>query len=313
MTYKITPFDDRYLEDAARLVAKRYQAFREQVACLPDQYADPHQLSPIIQKISKDNPGGAALQNGQLVGFLTAWRLSSFQGKPAVFSPELAHTALEPDCQRIYDEMYTHLAAEWTTSGYRTHLVSLLANDHAGLAAWHRLGFGMIAADAIRTLDPVPETSMQGSICRAGTADAETILNLDTALDLHLISSPSFLEHESHTLEEVRGWLENPKQAFWIAWDGDNPLAYICFGPASQDASQVIVDEKTTSILAAYTVESARQLGIATTLLNQGLVWAKEQGYLRCAVDFEPTNPLGRRFWLRYFQPVSYSVCRQLF
>ena len=36
------------------------------------------------------------------------------------------------------------------------------------------------------------------------------------------------------------------------------------------------------------------------------------QGYVRCAVDFEPENVLGARFWLRAFQPVCYSLFRQV-
>ncbi len=75
----------------------------------------------------------------------------------------------------------------------------------------------------------------------------------------------------------------------------------------------MIVDPGTTSISAAYVISSARSQGIAAALLDRALDWARSQGYTRCAVDFEPMNPLARRFWLRCFQPVSYTLCRRLF
>jgi hypothetical protein len=45
-------------------------------------------------------------------------------------------------------------------------------------------------------------------------------------------------------------------------------------------------------------------------LLSVALEWASQQGYARCAVDFEVTNPPARRFWLRWFEPVVISLLR---
>ncbi|OGO67782.1 MAG: hypothetical protein A2Z37_02275 [Chloroflexi bacterium RBG_19FT_COMBO_62_14] len=52
--------------------------------------------------------------------------------------------------------------------------------------------------------------------------------------------------------------------------------------------------------------------GVATCLLNRALGWAKDQGYDRCAVDFEPMNPQARRFWTRHFDCVAYTLVRRL-
>ena len=83
-------------------------------------------------------------------------------------------------------------------------------------------------------------------------------------------------------------------------------------GPANVDACTIIHDEKTTSIVGAFTTESVRGGGIATALLNRSLEWARSDGYERCAVDFEPMNPLATRFWLRHFQPVCYTLIRHV-
>ncbi len=76
--------------------------------------------------------------------------------------------------------------------------------------------------------------------------------------------------------------------------------------------SPLIYDEKTTSISGAFTREKARGGGIATALLNRSLEWAHAAGYERCAVDFEPMNPLATRFWLRHFEPVCYTLIRHV-
>lgn len=81
-------------------------------------------------------------------------------------------------------------------------------------------------------------------------------------------------------------------------------------GSASEDACTIIRDEATTSIVGAYTVETMRESGIATALLDRCLDFARSQGYSRCTVDFEPMNVPAARFWTRYFQPVCISLAR---
>ena len=62
------------------------------------------------------------------------------------------------------------------------------------------------------------------------------------------------------------------------------------------------------SIFSAFTREAARSSGVATALLEQALTWARERDSPRCTVDFEAMNYLARRFWLKWFRPVCYSL-----
>ena len=55
-----------------------------------------------------------------------------------------------------------------------------------------------------------------------------------------------------------------------------------------------------------------RSGGLATALLQHVVDWAAEQGAARISVDFETQNIDGARFWLRHFQPVAYSLLRQV-
>jgi len=310
---EIAPLRAEHLEHAAALVSSRYKGLRQQVPTLPPCYAEVSTLLPLLNHVAEAGPGVAAIRGGRLVGFLTGWLLSSFRGKRSAFSPEWANAADLEDSRRIYEEMYAHLSASWVADGYSTHLISMLVNDHDGLLGWHWLGFGMIAADAVRDLQPAQGRDADVDIRRANLQDLEQVMMLSKALEHHLAAPPTFLanpqERDQGYHEE---WLRDPGKAVWLAHRGTEAVAYMKLGPASDNASTVIYDEKTSSILGAYTKEEARGRGIATALLNRSLEWARAAGYERCAVDFEPMNPWAARFWLRHFEPVCYTLVRTI-
>jgi GNAT superfamily N-acetyltransferase len=310
---EVIPLKEEHLEDAAALVSRRYQGLRAQVPSLPPRYAEASTLLPMLRDIAGAGPGVAAIHGGRLAGFLSSWLIPSFRGKRSAFSPEWANGAELENSPRIYEEMYTHLSASWVADGYATHLIGLLANDRDGLAGWHWLGFGMLAADAVRDLQPAPDPDTNVAIRRAGLQDLEQVKALHEALAHYMAAAPTFLvdagERDRRYYEE---WLQNPDRAIWLAFEDTEAVAYIRQGPASEDASTIIYDDKTTSITGAFTREKARGGGIATALLNRSLAWARAKGYARCAVDFEPMNPLATRFWLRHFQPVCYAVVRHI-
>jgi GNAT superfamily N-acetyltransferase len=124
--------------------------------------------------------------------------------------------------------------------------------------------------------------------------------------------SPVFLLTEKRNRSYYEEWLGNPDKVVWLAYSKDEPLAFMMLGPADQDVCTIIINEKTTSIYAAFTKEKARNAGVATAVLDHALKSARESGYERCAVSFEPMNLLGTRFWLKYFKPVCFSVVRYI-
>jgi GNAT superfamily N-acetyltransferase len=312
----IVALEKKHLADAARLVARRYEHLRESVPNLPDRYADVAVLHPLLEEILKAGPGAAARQDGELAGFLIPWATPSFRGSPTVFSPEWANGAEPAQSARIYEAMYTHLASRWVDEGYTHHIISLFAHDQAGHDALHWLGFGMRAADAVR--DPAPphaagaaEGGAGVEVRRAAPEDVETVMAMEAALTHHLAASPTFLTgSQPWTRDECVDVLSDPDYALWLARRAGKAAGYLLSGPASDDASTIIRDAGTMSITGAYTYPEARGTGIATALLAHALAWAREAGYTRCAVDFEPMNPTARRFWLRYFKPVTYALSR---
>ena len=314
MNFDIVPFEVKHIGSAVGLVSTRYRQLCGKVPALPARYAYASTLSGLFAELLKTGSGAAAIREGSLIGFITAWRLASFLGRPSSFSPEWANTVAGTEGRRVNEALYTHLAPTWRAHGFDTHWISLLADDAAGLECWQWLGFGMVAADAVRSLDPVsPANSSAIGVRQAGPGDLETVLSLDRALFRHIAGPPIYLmDDEWPTRAEYEAWLNDPQVAVWIAEPAGEAIGFLTIGPGVQDACTIIRDEGTASVIAAFTVEEVRGKGIATGLLNRALGWAKDHGYERCAVDFEPMNPQARRFWTRHFDPVAYSVVRHM-
>lgn len=313
MSLEIVPFQDEYRGDAAALVGARYRALRERVPSLPSCYEDVSSILPLLHDLAGQAPGVSAIRGGQLAGFLLGHVIPVFRGQRSVFSPEWANGADPEDSRRIYQEMYAHLSARWVANGCFTHLISMLAHDREGIEGWQWLGFGLIAADAVRDLTPAQGPMADVDIRRGRLEDIEQAMALSEASERHLAAAPTFLacvERRGRGFHEE--WLANPANALWLAYHGTEAVACMGLGPASADACTIIRDEKTTSIVRAFTKERARGRGVATALLNRSLDWARSQGYERCAVDFEPMNILAARFWMRHFQPVCYALVRHV-
>jgi GNAT superfamily N-acetyltransferase len=310
---EITLLRDEHLKDAAALVASRYRAEREHEPSLPSRYEDARSALQPLRNLAGRAPGVAAIRGGRLAGFLLGQALPMFKGKRSVYSPEWAHAAEAEECRRIYQAMYARLSSSWLANGCFTHLITLLAHDQEAIDAWFWMGFGLTAVDAVRDLSPVEKSTIRVDIRRAGLEDVDRVMALTNGLQQHLAAAPIFLvfvEQEGRPYHE--GWLANSANALFLATRHDEAVAYMRLEPSNPSAAHVIRDEKTVRISGAFTEAGARNSGIGTALLAHSLGWALSVGYERCAVDFEPQNIPGARFWLRYFEPVCYSLIRHV-
>lgn len=307
------PLKEEHLEDAAALVSGRYGQLLQQEPLLPHRYRDVSNLLPLLLNIQTAGPGVVAIQDGRLVGFLAGWLMPAFRGKRSAYSPEWANAADLKDSRAIYEEMYSHLAAEWVADRFEAHYVSVFANDLNAIGAWHWLGFGMHSVDAVRGLQPTRGVEPQIDIRRAELQDLKGLLTLNDELRHYMAGSPVFFVAEKLSDDYFREWLESPGRLIWLAIVNEEPVAFMRMGPANDDVCTIIFDDKTTSIYGAYTRESSRGKDIATALLDHAVRSARNMGYERCAVDFESMNLLGARFWLtREFRPVSFSFLRHV-
>ncbi len=277
------------------------------------------------------------LRDGVLAGFLLGLEIPDFMGTRAIYSPEWGNAALLDESWPIYEALYTHWSTYWVAQGCHTHLVSLLASDwdavdapsrrntslphRQGVSPWQWLGFGMAVVDGVRALSPLPDGYRGAFQVRQVHPDAQgafspsdlaLVKQYDQGLLTHLLAAPCFWPHDVEEASSFSGdaWLSSPGNAVWLAYQGEQPLGYLGITPSSQDACTIIRDPGTASIVKAYTLPEARGLGVGAALLNHALMWAKEQGYQRCSVDYEAANPPARRFWDRWFEPVVVSIMR---
>ena len=169
------------------------------------------------------------------------------------------------------------------------------------------------AMDAMRDLSLPKGTYAHVKITQATLDDLEPMMALSTGLVKHLRAAPVFLlQFELPDRNELAANLQDETLQYFLAWQDGEPVAFMKIGPASEDASTIIRDDGTASITGAYALPNVRGQGVGNALLTRCIDWAREAGYKRCGVDFEPTNVEANRFWRRHFQPVCFGVQRLL-
>jgi GNAT superfamily N-acetyltransferase len=113
-------------------------------------------------------------------------------------------------------------------------------------------------------------------------------------------------------LEIQRRRIADPEGAVFVATVDDRPVAFLRIGPSADDVATIVRDRGTASITNAFTEPGLRGGGIASALLAEAVDWAREAGYVRCAVDHEAANGAASRFWARHATPVAISLARRL-
>ena len=311
MTLRIVSLEEHHLEEAAHLVATRHREERQHLPVLPGRFEDPDQLLSPLQRLAGQSVGVVALEGDRMVGFLLGMVLPEFKGMRTIYVPEWSHAAVGDRRRRVYEEMYAEAAARWAADDFLLHLITTLAHDRAPFAAFHWLSFGLLVVDAVRGLTPVEGAWPEVDVWRAGLEEIDTAVAFDRALSGYLAEAPTFLlGSEPMDRAEHLAWLEDPERALWVASTGGEPVAVIGLQPSNPTSAATPQGEGTVCITRAFTFPSARGQDIGTALLARAIEWARSAGYVRCAVDFESANVLGRRFWLRHFEPVCTSFMR---
>ncbi|MBN2465772.1 GNAT family N-acetyltransferase, partial [candidate division WOR-3 bacterium] len=266
---------------------------------------------PLLRRMVEKRPGVAAFRDGRLVGYLAAGVIPEWQGCRTAFAPFWAHAVAEEPRGRTMEDLYVAMSGSWATDGCTTHLISVPASDQQVVDALFRLGHGTAVIDAMRPLTPLQTTVSGVTFRRAGLGDREAWRRLRGGLLEYMTVPPVFMHIPADKPEDYyERWLGDPGHAVWFACRDREPVAYMQL--CRLDEEVVVTDERTAGIEGAFTQPPLRNKGIGTALLSRCLEWAKERGFERCAVDFEGENVLGRRFWLRHFEPVLYSLARHI-
>jgi len=313
VSFRILPFTKKYLEAAAKLFTRRYKEMRSKWGILPSQYEKQDLMLPLLRNFVDNGPGVVAMRGPRLVGFLTGQVLSDFRGHRALWSPEWANAAEVKDSKEIYQSMYEVLSLKWVANGCSSHLITLFTDDYDAINAWLWQSFAMVAVDALRDLSPIERTESDTEIRKAEIQDLHLLSKFCEKLIQHLLAAPTFLKKQREDEKEhYEKLFSDPLCPHWFAYLGKDPIAFIGLEPTNSSDCHIVRDEKTIKVAGAFTLKDERHQGVATGLLSHAIEWAKSNGYIRCTVDFEPENIVGRRFWLRHFQPICYSLIRHI-
>ena len=307
MTLKIIRKQPDHIEAAAELVAERFGELRRGVPLLPERYEQTEVLAGLLGEIDENAPGAAAFEGGRLVGFLSGFIVPNLFGRRSFYSPEWANAAETVHSAAIYERLYEHIAPEWVANGCRGHCLSLMSHDRLAWDAWYWLGFGMTNVDGLRPLDPLPDVNPGVQIRRAGASDSGVVGELLDGLLAHMAGPAAFYRH---VMEDPQVQLSDPQKRFWLALLDGQAVGLMGLQSNYSDACLILQDDATIQLEPAYVRPEARGRGVALALLDHCLAVASGDGFRRCAVDFESANIQARRFWLRYFEPVCYSMAR---
>jgi len=310
-SHDVVRFGEGHIRSAAQLFSSNFRAARRAQPLLPRCFEDPTSIEPWLAELAGRRPGVAAVEGDTLVGYLVGGVIPSWRGARTAFVPFWAHAVRGEERGRTMEDMYSELTGEWTGDGCSIYLVTVLAHDKETIDTLFRVGHGMAVYDTMRELRAVEGPFAEVDVRRAGPEDSDTFRVLRAGLVEGMSGPPVFLvTGEGKTEEYYRDWLGNRLKAVWLAKHRGVAAGYMQACPL--DERVLVTDEKTAWVQGAYTKPELRSQGIAAVLLRECVEWARLEGYERIAVDFEGENVLGRRFWLKHFEPVTVSLVRHL-
>jgi GNAT superfamily N-acetyltransferase len=308
---EIRPFAPGDLGAAAALWVATYAEQRRRAPALPASWEEPGRISRLIEELVGAGPALAAAEGDRLVGYLGGWIVDRGD-EPRIYVPEWGHGVSGPDRRRVWEELYAALLPDWLGRGARLHQVTLLADDElVGALDW--LSFGTTTVDALRGTDAIGRGRDRYAVRRATDADTDAVVGLRDSLRRHLQSSPVYLYLPTPIDPATeRAKLADPAIATFLAEVGGEVTGFLRIGPPSDAVATIVQDPGTASITGAFTVAERRGAGIAHCLLDEALAWARAEGYVRVAVDFETMNLLAARFWTATFQTVAVTMSRAI-
>ncbi|MFD8085969.1 GNAT family N-acetyltransferase [Kitasatospora sp. NPDC059722] len=297
MGLDVVPFEERFAEPAATLLAGEH----------PDgglDLADPVVARRLVAAWQGAGPAVAAVEGGELVGFLAA----SVDGVPGPQQASIRlqqHAAVGGRKREAYRRLYAALAGRLAAVGRFEHTITVSAVHGEVTTALFELGFGI---DQIKGLRPaVASTGQDVRLREAGPTDLRRLLELTVELQQFHATSP-ILRPALLDVPAVR-------DGFLAALGDDRRLLLVAeehgrvVGMMQAEADQ---RHRSTAVIGIASVTaSVRSGGLGTALLAGVCDWAARRGFANVAVGWSSANPVSDSFWRgRGFAPVGYKLTR---
>jgi len=321
MRFDLVPFSDRFLDEAAGLLAQRHR--RDRVACplLPARFEALAAARAAVEAVWR-RPGArgvVALDGGRLAGYLIGDAATEPVRGRCAWVRLGGHALAEGIDAELYRDLYAALAAGWVAQGYFDHYSLVPATDRAALDAWFALSFGLEHAHGLRAL-PLTEAAHPVSgleIRRATTADRETLAAVSQLLRRYQSGPPIWgaaLPEDTSQIEAGYADMAGDEAAaVWLAFRDGQIAGFQAYFPAEMSDDNPLVPPECADLSVAATHPELRGRGVGSALTQVGLTDAAARGYTACVVDWRVTNLMSSRFWPRRgFQPAVYRLVRRV-
>jgi ribosomal protein S18 acetylase RimI-like enzyme len=314
----IAPLSKQDIPAAAALFAQDFKRFRQSLPILPDRMENPAPTAGYLDTLLAHSQALAAFEGDRLVGYLGWWLVDGFRdtGRKAAYVPVSGHAVANSQSPaavaQTYRALYRASSEVWLNAGCQAHAITLLANDEAARQVWFWNGFGLTVVDAVRSLDPLGISAPDGyTLRRAVPADAAALAEIEAEHWRHYAEPPTLMTaYSPSSAEEFAHLLADPANSVWAAWQGAELAGYLRFEGVSHGATEIVSAPDTAACTGAYTRPAHRGRKLAAALLDAALAGYRAMSYTRCSVDFESFNPEAASFWVKYFEPVCYSMIR---
>lgn len=321
--YNFVPFADKFLPDAAVLLAARHQRDRQRCPALPGRLADPAEALKAVRAAWQQPwaSGAAILAGEQLVGYLFADKLfDQLLGRTA-WVRSAGHALAEGVSCDLYKELYAAAAPSWLAYGCFDHYVMAAADDQELLAAWYSLGFGQQQAHGLRPIDLADgsPTGQSGrmTVRRAGPADRERFAAMAPLTAEYQVQAPVWApvpaEIGAARPAMYGSVLDDEDAMLWLAEVDGQVIAFQVYYPAEPQAYDLFVPNQCAELAAAATEPAWRGQGASRALAQHALKNLYQQGYQWCLTDWRTANPLSSRAWPHLgYQRVVYRLHRRI-
>jgi ribosomal protein S18 acetylase RimI-like enzyme len=324
MRFDFATFSDRYLDEAAGLLAQRHRRDRIARPLLPARFEEPAVARAAVEAAWR-RPGArgvVALDEGWLAGYLISDAATEPVRGRCAWVRLAGHALAEGIDTELYRDLYAALAAGWVAEGYFDHYVLVPAADHAVLDAWFALSFGLEHAHGLR---PLVALSASGAtplaagleIRRATAGDRETLGGVSQWLRRYQAGAPIWgAALPEDTLQIEAGYAEmagDEKVSVWLAFLDGQVAGFQAYFPAEAADDNPLIPPGCVDLSVAATHPELRGRGVGSALTQVGLADVAARGYTACIVDWRVTNLMSSRFWPRQgFLPTVYRLVRRV-
>jgi GNAT superfamily N-acetyltransferase len=307
---------DRGLDEAAELLAREHVRARGERPGLPAAYAAPERCHQALGRLVGDAHVFLARDKGTCVGIVFGRTIDAVGFVPA------EGFAVDPaahDPTAIVVGLFAELMPALVAEGARRFTV-----DHVDLAgpgiALHDLGFGRGAVFATRPVRPTPATASGIDIRIATPDDLDSVARLSRVEHTQRSAPPIYSAPRptgSTDVTDLSGFREHHRRLL------DDGAVHLLARHHDADVGLLTLEPTTPAprlcpagqpyIGPTATDPAVRGRGIGRALVDAAHDWAHRNGHHTMSVDFEPSNPLSRPFWLGLgFRPSGYRQRRTI-